>query len=321
MNTPKPAASADDLVKSSDSQTTIIYELNRLTTGTMEVQRSPSASSSTGSVTITIPELLDRQRNKRSAEDDGNIASTSGTAGRAAKRGKPNIPPEYEADYKSLRNLRAKSAKLQANYVGIKKYIDHHEHIAPSLYKVRKAPPFGADDRDLRAEWRAIQREAEKSFMLCIAAHLKKSYKEAEENAQRRLKAIEIKAKHANVSTKDLDEAATTVATRVRNAESLRLRQRWVQDIGKLEASKCDLPATKQRRPKNKGKGNKGNKESLPISSAAADDVQPSTSKQPTSGKRIQKKAKRQLTTKSKKAKFEEQAAALKAILELAKKM
>ena len=320
MNNPKPAASADDLVKSSDSQSTIIYELNRLNTGTMETQRSPSATSSTASVTITIPELLERKR-KTPATDDGNIASTSGTTGRPAKRGKPNIPSDFEADYKSLRNLRAKSAKLHANYVGLKKYIDHHEHIAPMLYKVRKAPPFGADDRDLKAEWRAIQREAEKSFMLCIAAYLKKSYKEAEASAQRRLKSIQTKATDANINIKDIDEASTSVANRVRNAESLRLRQRWVQDIGKLEASKCDLPATKQRRLKTKG--SKGTKDHIPKSSAAADDSRPSTSKAQTS-KRVQKKAKRQLannTSTNKKTKFDEQAATLKAILELAKKI
>ena len=157
--------------------------------------------------------------------------------------------------------------------------------------------------------------------MLCIAAYLKKSYKEAEANAHHRLNFIKTKATDANVSTKDIDDAATTVATRVRNSESLRLRQHWVQDIGKLEASKCDLPAVKQCRP---NKGTKGTKDkAVPKSSAPADDPQPSTSKKPTS-KRVQKKAKRQLsnnTSSTKKTKFDEQAATLKAILELAKKI
>ena len=323
MSFPKPAASADDLEKS-DSQTTLIYDMDRLNTGATSGQHSsPTPSSSAGSVTITIPQLLARQTKRSAPGDDGNTPSTSGVDGRRAKRGKPNIPPTLDGDYKALRNLRAKTAKLQANYVMLKKYIDHHEHIAPMLFKVRKSPPFGADDRDVRAEWAAIQREAEKSFMLCIAAYLKKSYKEAEAEAQRRLNVIKTKATGEEISYKDVDEAATTVATRVKNAESLRLRQRWVHDIGRLEANKCDLPATKQRRA---DKGNKGNKAQLPKSSAAADDAKPGPSKQPTSTKRVQKKAKRQLTNNTgsksgKKDKFAEQAATLKAILELAKKI
>ena len=142
MSSPKPAASADYLEKS-DSQMTLIYDMDRLNTGIPTGQHgSVTPSSSSGSVTITIPQLIARQNKRSTPGDDGNTPSTSGVDGRRAKRGKPNIPPTLDEDYKALRNLRAKTAKLQANYAMLKKYIDHYEHIAPIWSKVRKSPPL-----------------------------------------------------------------------------------------------------------------------------------------------------------------------------------
>lgn len=322
MSTLRLAASADDLSKS-DSQSTLVDDMNRLNTE----QGNSSESPSNHSVTITIPQLLERQK-KRSAEDAEPSTSTADDSAPKPKRGRPNIPQALEGDYKALRNLRAKAARLEANYTMLKKYADHHEHIVPSLYKVRLHPPFGADDDGVKAEWRAIQREAEKSFLLCTMAHLKKLYKDAEKGANSRLTLMKAKLPNDKSAIGDLDNAATTVANRVRNLESLKLRQRWVYDMGKLEASKVGLPPPKRVRDNVK----QSKKGGVPKSSAAADESKgkktakrsPTTAADkgtPTNVKtgRIQKKAKRQLKNtagdKLKKAKFEEHAATLKAIL------
>ena len=200
------------------------------------------ASVSNTSVRILLSEFTPKR--KRSDGNHNNNADDTP----ANKKGKPNLPSQADPFYKAARNSRAKVAKYEANESQLAKYLGHSEHIAPANIRLRATPAFGAEEEQMKSEWLSVIRQAEKSLISAEIEYLKRAQQAEETKARDALVKLQGILQRDPQAYQDAEAAIATVVSRVKAAESHKLRQRWVNDVHRYEAAKVGLAIPRKPR-------------------------------------------------------------------------